>query len=79
LDNAAAADDLRFAETETALCYYGSCGGTRYTLKYDKAANTLCALETDGITAEFTGFTVTGSATPETPETAAQTTASAAA
>ena len=79
LDNAAAAEDLRFAETETALCYYGSCSGTRYTLKYDKATNTLCSLETDGITAEFTGFTVTGSASSETSETAAQTAVSEAA
>ena len=60
LDDAAAADDLRFAETETALCYYGKYGDENYTLSYNKAENTLCAIETGNITVSVEGFAVNG-------------------
>ena len=64
LDNAAAnVNSLDFSETETNLCYHGSCGGEKYTL--------LCIGK---ITVILVNFTVTGEA-PESTETATETTA----
>ena len=61
LDNAAAdANGLTFSETETDLCWYGTYNGGKYTLLYNKADNSLCGLEMQGISVRFSCFCVTG-------------------
>ena len=61
LDNAAAdANGLTFSETETDLCWYGTYNGGKYTLLYNKADNTLCGLEMQGISVRFSCFCITG-------------------
>lgn len=75
LDNAAAnVNSLDFSETETNLCYHGSCGGEKYTLLCDKTNNLPCGLNIGKITVILVNFTVTGEA-PESTETATETTA----
>lgn len=73
LDNAAAnINSLDFSETETNLCYRGSCGGEKYTLLCDKTNNLPCGLNIGKITVILVNFTITG----EAPETAPSETAS---
>lgn len=69
LDNAAAnINSLDFSETETELCYRGTCGGEKYTLLCDKTNNLPCGLNIGKITVILVNFTVTGEA-PESTET----------
>lgn len=61
LDNAAAnINSLDFSETETNLCYHGTCGGEKYTLLCDKTNNMPCGLNIGKITVIMVNFTVTG-------------------
>ncbi len=53
----AAVSELRFSETETGFCYYGTCGTENYTIKLDKAANTLCGMECGNVSAVFSDLT----------------------
>lgn len=78
LDNAAAnVNSLDFSETETNLCYHGSCGGDKYTLLCDKTNNMPCGLNIGKITVILVNFTVTGEAPEATlPETTAPETTS---
>ena len=57
--DSAANGGLRFTETETEFCYKGTYGEENYTLKYEKAGNTLCGLECGSVSAVFTGFSET--------------------
>ncbi|MGN0690884.1 MAG: hypothetical protein ACI4K7_00865 [Oscillospiraceae bacterium] len=78
LDNAAAnVNSLDFSETETNLCYHGSCGGEKYTLLCDKTNNMPCGLNIGKITVILVNFTITGEAPEATvPETTSPETAS---
>lgn len=82
LDNAAAdVNGLTFSETETNLCWYGTYNGGKYTLLYNKADNSLCGLEMQGISVRFSCFCITGndsSVTASPSETASSETSSAA-